>query len=64
MALNFQGGRIILGSEFASWTINVYEPGGTTAKTTYKDSSLDSGNTNTATITLDALGAAQIRYLR
>lgn len=62
MALNFQGGRLILGTEFAGYTIDIFEPGTTTDKTTYKDSALTGGNENTAPITLDSLGAAQIWY--
>lgn len=58
----FLGGRIMLGTEYASYTINIYEPGTTTAKTTYTDSAYTAGNENSATITLDANGGAQIWF--
>lgn len=60
--LNFLGGRLLFGTEYVGYTINIYEPGTTTPKTTYKDSALTVGNENTATITLDANGAAQVWY--
>src|SRR3990172_70961 len=58
----FLGGRIILGTEFSGYKFKVFDPGTSTLKTTYKDSSLTGGNENTSTITLDANGAAQIWF--
>lgn len=60
--LNFQGGRIILGTAFSGYKFIMYEAGSSTLKTTYKDSALTAGNENTSTITLDSLGAAQIWF--
>lgn len=59
---HFLGGRIILGTEFVGYKFKFFEPGTSTPKTTYKDSSLTAGNENTATVTLDANGAAQIWF--
>ena len=60
--LNFQGGRIILGTEFSGYKFYFYEPGTSTPKTTYKDSSLTGGNENADPVVLDANGAAQIWF--
>src|SRR3972149_9339189 len=59
---HFLGGRIILGTEFVGYKFKFFEPGTPTPKTTYKDSALTAGNENTATVTLDANGAAQIWF--
>ena len=63
MALKqFFGGRIVLGTEFSGYKFGVFEPGTTTPKTTYKDSSLTVGNENTHPVILDANGAGQIWF--
>lgn len=60
--INFFGGRIVLGTEFAGYKIGIFEAGTSTAKTTYTDSALTAGNENTAPVVLDANGAAQIWF--
>lgn len=60
--LNFQGGRIILGTGFAGYKFGIFEAGSSTPKTTYTDSALTAGNENTHPVTLDANGAAQIWF--
>ncbi len=60
MSLNFKSGRVLLGTEFAGWTFNIYEPDGSTPKKTYQEQALSTEND--ATITLDIYGGAQIWF--
>lgn len=58
--INFFGGRVVLGTEFAGYKISIFDAGTSTAKTTYKESALTTANVHP--VVLDANGAAQIWF--